>query len=35
MVVIPALYFKFGEGLVHARASSPYPDEGQVVPTGD
>jgi Cu/Ag efflux pump CusA len=35
MVVIPALYLKYGEGIVTARQTSEYPDEGQIAAAND
>jgi Cu/Ag efflux pump CusA len=35
MVVIPALYLKYGESAVAARDTSEYPSGGEVAPTGD
>jgi Cu/Ag efflux pump CusA len=33
MVVIPALYLKYGEGVVQVRQASEYPAGGQVAPS--
>jgi CzcA family heavy metal efflux pump len=36
MIVIPALYLKYGEGIVHEREPAEYPSTGDVAPsTGD